>query len=331
MIIGALLPHSKLFGGVKRFFELGNLFVENGHEFVVFNEQGDAPDWFDFKGKIQTISNLGNYRLDVLFFTEPHYYKLVSEANVKQRIFYFVKSGEKLMNIIADGRFRIFTNSTNLYNECARRYGIYPVKAYGGIDTELYHEKSFEPRNPDVPFTIIAFGRLNKKRKGTKTIVKACERVARNHAIKLILFDTPTDQSSLEAIEHFRTSLDHEFILNHPYRRNCELFHKAHVFVSAEQRTGYSNTSAEAMACGIPVVGTPSGTQDFLFHEKTGLVVWRNRFSIARAIKRLIRDEELRLKLAQAGRQEVEKLSWKNLYQNILMEISRSEEKVQVS
>ncbi len=323
MDIGVILPHSKLYGGVKRFFELGNLFVADGHNFVVFNEEGDLPDWFSFKGEITTINEISNYRLDVLFFTEHRYYQVAANANAGRKIFYFVKGREDLKKIVSDPSLEIFTNSTNLYNECLKRYGIHPFRAFGGIDTVMYCPGSFEPRNMDDPFVVLAFGRLSKKRKGTRYIVKACERVYRkNKNLKLILFDTPTDDKAKSAVENFSCKVPFEFFVNHPYYSNPELFRKAHVYVSAEYKTGYSNTSAEAMACGVSVIGTKSGTRDFLSHEETGLIVRRNSFSIARAIKKLMYDESLRIKLATAGRKKIEEFSWNNLYKTLITELT---------
>jgi len=316
------LPHSKLYGGVKRFFELGNLFVADGHNFIVFNEKGDIPDWFTFNGRITSISEILNYRLDVLFFTQPDYYPIVNKANAVRKIFYFVKGRENLRHIIRDHSIEIFTNSTNLFVECKKRFGIEPFKAFGGIDTEMYMPLKDKIRDSDEPFVVLAFGRLSKKRKGTRFIIKACERVYRkNKNIKLILFDTPTDEKAKRAIEEFKCKVPFEFFVNHPYDRNPELFHMAHVYVSAEYKTGYSNTSAEAMACGIPVIGTISGTREFLFHDVTGLIVKRNSFSIAKAIRKLISDEPLRIRLAIAARKKVEEFSWKNLYSVLLKEL----------
>jgi glycosyltransferase involved in cell wall biosynthesis len=329
MNIGVILPHSKLYGGVKRFFELGNLFVADGHNFIVFNENGDLPDWFSFNGRITTITEISNYSLDVLFFTEPAYYSLVKKANAVRKIFYFVKGRENLRQIIRDHSIEIFTNSTNLYLECSKRYGIKPFKAFGGIDTEMYKPGADEMRNPEEPFVVLAFGRLSKKRKGTRYIIKACERVYSKHKnIKLILFDTPTDDKAKRAIEEFKCKVPFEFFVNHPYDRNPELFHKAHVYVSAEYKTGYSNTSAEAMACRVAVIGTKSGTREFLFNETTGLIVKRNSFSIARAIKKLMFDEPLRIKLASAGRKKIEEFSWSNLYNVLLAELTNKQNKV---
>ena len=102
MNIGVILPHSQLYGGVKRFFELGNFFVRDGHSFVVFNEKGDHPDWFQFNGEIKKIEELNNYEFDVLFFNQTKYYQTAAEANAKVRIYYFAKSGVNLKNIVKD-------------------------------------------------------------------------------------------------------------------------------------------------------------------------------------------------------------------------------------
>lgn len=319
MTIGVILPHSRLYGGVKRFFELGNLFINDGHTFVVFNEKGDKPSWFDFRGEIVTVEEIGSYSLDVLFFTEPRYYQTVAGAKVGRRIFYFVKAKENLKQIVNDSRFEIFVNSSNLYHECRKRYGIEPFRALGGIDTKMYCPGDYIPRSQSDEFVVLTFGRLSKKRKGTRFIVKACERVyRRNRNIRLILFDTPTDDKAREAIDNFSCNVPHEFVLNHPYEKNPELFHRAHIYVSAEYKTGYSNTSAEAMACGIPVVGTVSGTKDFLINNVTGIVVARNRFSIARGIRRMMDDEALRHRLSTEGRKKIEEYSWANLYATII-------------
>ena len=66
MILGVLLPHTKLYGGVKRFLELGNIFVDKGHRFIAFTPDGNGPDWFDFKGEMATFSEIGNVQLDAL-------------------------------------------------------------------------------------------------------------------------------------------------------------------------------------------------------------------------------------------------------------------------
>jgi glycosyltransferase involved in cell wall biosynthesis len=318
MRLGVLLPHTKLYGGVKRFLELGNQFVDKGHDFIVFTPEGKGPSWFRFKGKVQTFKSLDTCKLDALFFTERSYIPEMLKAKAKRKIFYIVSAKDKLQKIKIYPEFEFFANSTNMYLRAKRKFGIEAFKAFGAIDTALYQANNISTRKEEKPFTIMAYGRLSVKWKGTKYVVKACERLHRKHKnIKLVLFDTPMNEEMEKDIAEFTTSVPHEFIVNHPVDKNPELYAKADVFVAPESIAGWANTSAEAMAVGTPVIATTAGTLDFLEHEKTGLVVRRNKYSIARAIERLMHDEPMRLELARAGRERIEQFDWEKLANHI--------------
>jgi glycosyltransferase involved in cell wall biosynthesis len=62
---------------------------------------------------------------------------------------------------------------------------------------------------------------------------------------------------------------------------------------------------AEAMLTECPVVGTNaemSGMQDYLIHEKTGLVSENNIESFIQNVERLYKNKELRLSLGKYAR-----------------------------
>lgn len=48
MRIGAILPHLLVFGGVRRYIELGNAFLARRHEFILFTPDGKSSDWLHF-------------------------------------------------------------------------------------------------------------------------------------------------------------------------------------------------------------------------------------------------------------------------------------------
>ena len=111
-----------------------------------------------------------------------------------------------------------------------------------------------------------------------------------------------------------KTKVPHDFYLNLPQEQMAWLYSQADIFVSAERRAGWSNTTAEAMACQIPVVCTKSGTQDFAFHNKTALVVpFPHPFLLRLQIKRLIEDEKLRHRLALAGFEKIREFRWSSV------------------
>ena len=319
MIFAAILPHTKLYGGVKRFFELGNVFLERGHTFIVFTPDGIAPVWYTGKVKTVKLNELTAYELEAIFITETQFLPEVEKAKAKHKVLYFVRPSDNLKILRQYPSVELFANSTNAYETAKSKYNIEAFKAFGGINTNTFQPKPFVKKAAGEPFVIMTYGRLGEKKKGTRLVVKACERLYKaGLPVKLLLFDTPVNEKAQKAIDDFKTSVPFEFVVNHPVHKNQELFHRADIYVSAEKKAGHSNTTAEAMACGIPVIGTNSGTRDFLIDSVTGIVIWRWSWSISKAIRQLMQNEELRQTLAKNGRRKIEEFSWEALTDRIL-------------
>ena len=98
--------------------------------------------------------------------------------------------------------------------------------------------------------------------------------------------------------------------------------HLSDIFVRPSRSEGMGNVFIEAMAAGLPVIGTPvGGITDFLFdpdRTKLGKVTPTGLFcdvddpaSIARAAIRLVEDEALRERIVESGSAMVrEKYDW---------------------
>ena len=166
----------------------------------------------------------------------------------------------------------------------------------------------------------MAYGRLAERVKGTKYVVRACEKLyKKGYNVKLLLFDTAVNEKAQRLIDNFTTTVPFDFIQNHPFDKNSELFNRADVFVAAEDEghAGWANTVAEAMSCGLPVVATPAGTKDLIFDEETGLSTRRNSYSIRKRLQRLIADQALRERLGKAARARIENYDWRRLAEQI--------------
>jgi glycosyltransferase involved in cell wall biosynthesis len=321
--IGVVLPTTKLFGGVRRFFELGKLWKVHATELIIFTPDGLPAPWFNGRITVEKLNTILNYTLDAIFFTETTFLEDILRSNAKIKIFYHVGPRVKLGPVLKHENIRIWANSAGMAKHDKDKYGIEPESAIGGVhlaDPVKYSNEKFTERNP---FVVMAFGRLSRKGKGTMLVVRACEKLFKNGVpVKLLLYDTPIDAKSEKLIRDFKTKVPFEFVLNHPVDDNPSLFKRAHVFVSAEGKGGWSNSSAEAMAAGVPVIGTKIGTTDFLKDGVTGLVVWRFSYFIRKAILRLYLDNGLRIQLAENGRKEIEKFSWKKLAEIILVKLN---------
>lgn len=316
--MAVILPHTKIFGGVKRFFEIGNILIRKGHQFMVITPDGIAPAWFEFKGAVIKLETIYKFEFDVLFITEPDFLSHLRQANTNLRIFYALLERPYIRQISRQRDLIIFANSTKLFHYLGGGPGGNIFKSIGGIDINKFAFQHRKEKSKDAPFIILVYGRFYRKKKGTLLVVKACENLYRKgYNLKLLLFDSPVDEISRQKVERFSCQMPFEFFVDYPVQKLPELYHKADLFISAERNAGWSNTSAEAMACGIPVIASKSGTEDFLFHGKTGLSVWRHPWFIQRAIRKLYHDPPLREALAVAARESIQAFSWEKLSDNI--------------
>jgi phosphatidylinositol alpha-1,6-mannosyltransferase len=88
-----------------------------------------------------------------------------------------------------------------------------------------------------------------------------------------------------------------------------------------EDSEGFGITFLEAGACGVPVIGTDSGgIPDAVIHNETGLLVPSgDSDALAAAIKRILGDPDLAMRLGQAARSRIlRELTWDGVTERIL-------------
>jgi len=106
------------------------------------------------------------------------------------------------------------------------------------------------------------------------------------------------------------------FLGSRPHAELPAILQSADVFVRASLSEGLGNAFLEAMACGLPVIGTPvGGIPDFLVDGKTGVFCQpRDPESIARAVRRIQSESGLRERLIQHGERLVrEGYAWEGI------------------
>jgi glycosyltransferase involved in cell wall biosynthesis len=90
-----------------------------------------------------------------------------------------------------------------------------------------------------------------------------------------------------------------------------EEYKKADILLSASWYESFPLFPIEAMACGLAVITTQFGTEEYAVHGKTAEIVQpKNPQSIAEGLIKLVRDEAYRLRLATAGNQASREFHW---------------------
>jgi glycosyltransferase involved in cell wall biosynthesis len=89
-------------------------------------------------------------------------------------------------------------------------------------------------------------------------------------------------------------------------------YHALDVYVCASASEGTPNPCLEAAACGLPVVTTPVGNMpELIRHGHNGFFVERDAGDIARRLAELRDDAELRARMGEAARVQIEAWDWR--------------------
>ncbi|MGZ4892056.1 MAG: glycosyltransferase family 4 protein [Halobacteriota archaeon] len=104
------------------------------------------------------------------------------------------------------------------------------------------------------------------------------------------------------------------------------LYNTASIYLCSSVAEGFALPPAEAMACGCAVVTTDcGGNRDYAEHEKTALVSDPDDVtSLAENVLRLLSDEELRVRIARAGRDRIADFTWEASTRHLLEFVRRN-------
>ena len=98
----------------------------------------------------------------------------------------------------------------------------------------------------------------------------------------------------------------------------AEQYRLADILLSASWYESFPLFPLEAMACGLPVITTQAGTEEFAFMDKTAQVVQpRDPESIANGLIELIQSPEKRTQLAEQGHAISLNFTWQRSVQRM--------------
>jgi glycosyltransferase involved in cell wall biosynthesis len=218
--------------------------------------------------------------------------------------------------ILNYGSSRIVFVSENLSSKMLKSFKIKSKIAktvYNGIDTNIFfpcRNESFREELNLTPDNILigSVGNL-RSQKGYEYLLRAAQIVVNeNPKCRFVIVGEGTG-ASLKKIIELRQSLNlDQYVFLPGFRQDIHvLLNNFDIFVLPSISEGFSISTIEAMACGLPVIATRcGGPEEIIKDGVNGLIVnIKDAFKLAKAINQLVENDVLRNSIAKCGANRV--------------------------
>ncbi|QGP92670.1 D-inositol-3-phosphate glycosyltransferase [Neomoorella glycerini] len=171
-----------------------------------------------------------------------------------------------------------------------------------GIDLKKFHittDITNRPRRVSMLYS-------NTEWKGSVDGIRALEVVKKEFPeLRTVFFGTPSRPASLpDWIEYYKNPPQETLVE--------EIYNGSSIFLCPSWTEGWGLPGAEAMACGCALVSTDTGgVHDYAIHNETALLSPpRDPQALAENLCRLLNDDILRVRLAEAGCANIQYFTW---------------------
>jgi len=268
--IAYILPHLKLYGGVRRAIEVCNKFVEFGHDVTVFTLDGIPCEWMETKFTIRPHREITKELYDVGVFTLETDYKLMDVLRASRKFYWILHYGVLYKDPIScragyRGNYELLANSKWTAEQIEKDCGRKPKLITSGINHAL-----FNPCINSVPDHPVVIGY------GSERIWKG----RRDLEESFLIVKEKYPKAELKFLAD----------LNLPQEKMAQEYSNATGFVSTSWYEGWNHMGIEAMACGCPLIITDDGgSRDYTKNGVNCIVVKPRAIEdIAKAIIELI-------------------------------------------
>lgn len=330
---------TKPIGGHKILYEYANRLCDNGHDvFIIFQSRENLyqlpfsentrvfickvltdylhimPTWFKFskKVKLNTVKDYCEENFpdaDIVIATANETAEAVSKlpSRCGKKVYFiqdyetWASSENEINKTFALGMKNI--TISNWLKELVETYSQDEVICIpNAIDTNVFRIKtSISMRCEPVVGLLYHPG----SHKGLKYAFQALEKVKEKiPELKVIMFGAVKAPKTIPNWYEYHYRVKQEEL--------CELYNRCAVFVCASVNEGFGLTGAESMACGCAFVSTGYyGVYEYAEQGKNALLSpVKDSQALADNIYHVLKDNELRIRIAETGYRSIQSRSW---------------------
>jgi len=218
-----------------------------------------------------------------------------------------------MQNIVAGHMDRVITVSNSSAQKCKQAFKIKDDKlrvVYNGVDTDR-----FKVRNDIIkePNSLIVVTNTRDRNKGIIYLLQALTQMRGQVKLTIVDDKPPYNDYAPGLVKEYELQNMVTFTGRLSHGEVAKKYAAAQLAVSPSVYEGFGLPAAEAMACGVPVVGTTAGALPEVIEDNvTGILVPpKNPRELAAAIKTLVDNPELRRKMGVAGVERVnQRFTW---------------------
>jgi glycosyltransferase involved in cell wall biosynthesis len=242
-------------------------------------------------------------------------------SNLKQKVKRVLYYPLLMQKIVSNRLDRIITVSQDSAREITRAFGVAPEKirvVYNGLDSQEFAPISGLDKEPK---SLIFVGNSEDRKKGLLYLLQALTHLPEDVTLTVVDGGAPhrsfapllTDQYKIGHRVHFTGKIGSRDLVR--------LYCRAEIAVVPSLYEGFGFPAAEAMACELPVVASTAGAlPEVVGEDGAGMLVPpRNAPALAQAIKNLLEDPGLRLRMGQSARRRVlSRFTWEQAAQQMV-------------
>jgi len=215
--------------------------------------------------------------------------------NPKSRRIWIKKLIERIAYKFADA---IITTSQSNFEYVEKNYNLLGIHVVipNYVETSVFKPMNIAKKKGSICF----IGRLSRE-KNLFVLIEALKDLP----YTLTIIGSGKQEEQLKKFAD-KNEVDANFLGNIPNHELPKILNQHEIFILPSLYENMPKTLLEAMACGLPVIGTNvKGVNEVITHGKNGILCDTNSNSIREAIMTLMEDEELKQKLGASARKTI--------------------------